>query len=66
MYKHKLIFVNRKDFEFESSERDVNPCWTGIQGSLFFFYQVYDKKTGELYKFPACNVVCITTKEIAQ
>ena len=66
MYKHKLIFVNCKDFEFESNERDVTPCWTGIQGSLFFFYQVYNKKTEELYKFPACNVVSIITKEIEQ
>lgn len=66
MYRHKLIFVNCTNFEFESGEKDVTPCWTGAKGSLFFFYQVCDKKTGELYKFPACNVVSITTKEIAQ
>ena len=63
-YRHKIELTNKRIFEFTSDQEEVLPCYTGIQGSLFFYYRITDKDNKELYCFPACQVVSIDTKEI--
>lgn len=63
-YRHRIELTNKRIFEFTVDQEEVLPCYTGIKGSLFFYYRITDKDKKELYCFPACQVVSIDTKEI--
>ena len=63
-YRHKIELTNKRIFEFTGDQEEVLPCYTGIQGSLFYYYKIMDKDTKEIHCFPACQVVSIDTKEI--
>lgn len=63
-YRHRIELTNKRTLEFTSNQEEVLPCYTGIQGSLFFYYKITDKDAKKTHCFPACQVVSIDTKEI--